>query len=167
MLPLLRFTVVYGVAFVAPASCSFAAAFAALLLLCCCFVAAAAGAFRSPTVEKPIFARYLPKSFLLLPYSVVCAAVLLLFGTLCAAVCTNLLLLVRLVCVFPVAVAVAVAAFFVSACTVLSVVCPAFDAAFGSPTVEKPTLVAFDFPKCQEQFYNRLAHHCSQKVNNQ
>ena len=33
LLPLLRFAVVYGVAFVAPASCSFAAAFAALLLL--------------------------------------------------------------------------------------------------------------------------------------
>ena len=40
LLPLLRFTDVYCVAFVAPASCSFAAA----LLLCCCFAAACAAA---------------------------------------------------------------------------------------------------------------------------
>ena len=46
----------------------------------------------------------------------------------------NLLLLVRVVvCAFP-------------------VVCPAF----GSPTVEKPTLAAFDLPKCQEQFFLKL-----------
>ena len=46
--------------------------------------------------------------------------------------------------------------FFVSACNVtfFSVVCHAFAAALGSPTVEKPTLAAFDLPKCQEQFCN-------------
>ena len=74
----------------------------------------------------------------------------------CAAVFTNLLLLVRLVVFvfFP----VVVAAFFCFClhCFVFffSVVCPAFAAAFGSPTVEKYTLAAFDLPKCQEQFYN-------------
>ena len=52
----LRFTVVSGVAFVAAASCC-------CYCLCCCFccsvvAAAAAGAFKSPTVEKPIFARF-------------------------------------------------------------------------------------------------------------
>ena len=50
-------------------------------------------------------------------YYVVCAAVLLLFGTICAAVC-NLLLLVRLVvCAF--------LFFFVYALFAFSVVCPA------------------------------------------
>ena len=46
--PLLRFTVVYGVSFVAPASCYFADAFAA-------------GAFGSPTVEPILAAFDLPK----------------------------------------------------------------------------------------------------------
>ena len=74
-----------------------------------------------------------------------------------------------LLCVF----SVVVAAFVFSACAVVSavllclfcvmflllcaafpVVCPASAAAFGSPTVEKPTLAAFDLPKCQAQFYN-------------
>ena len=32
-------------------------------------------------------------------------------------------------------------------CFAFSVVCPAFAAAFGSPTVEKPTVAAFDLPK--------------------
>ena len=80
-----------------------------LLLLCCCFVAAAtAGAFRSPTVEKPIFAQLLTFQKVFAAYSVVCAAVtvLLLFGSLCFYL-YNFLLLVRLVvCVFPVVVAV-------------------------------------------------------------
>ena len=47
----LRFPVVYGVAFVAAVSYSFAAVFAALLLLLL-------RAFKSPTVEAPIFARF-------------------------------------------------------------------------------------------------------------
>ena len=75
-----------------------------VLLLLCCFVAAAAGAFRSPTVETPIFARFLTFQ------NVFCC----LFCCLCccvAAVCTTcccLLLLVRLV----------VVAAFLFACTV-------------------------------------------------
>ena len=55
LLPLLRFLVVYGVAFVAAASYSLAAVFAAFLLLLRVL-------FRSPTVEKPTLAAFdLPK----------------------------------------------------------------------------------------------------------
>ena len=37
---------------------------------------------------------------------------------------------------------------FLLLCAAFPVVCLAFAAAFGSPTVEKPTLAAFDLPKC-------------------
>ena len=81
-----------------------------------------------------------------------------LFCCLCCCL-HNLLLLVRLVVfVFPVVVAVFFC--FCLHCFAFSVFCPAFAAAFGSPTVEKPTLAALDLPKCQEQFYNSLSHHC-------
>ena len=51
----LRFAVVHGVAFVLLPILLLSL----LLLLCCCFVAAAAGAFKSPTVEKPISKMFL------------------------------------------------------------------------------------------------------------
>ena len=62
----------------------------------------------------------------------------------------NLLLLVGVVCAFPVVVVVVVA-FFVFACTVLLFLL--FVLLLGRRLL-KPTLVTFDLPKCQEQFYN-------------
>ena len=48
-------------------------------------------------------------------------------------------------------------------CAAFPVVCPAFAAAFGSLTAEKPTLAAFDLPKCQAKFYNWSAPHWPRK----
>ena len=79
----------------------------------------------------------------------------------------NLLLLVRLVvCAFP----VVVAAVLLFACTVLlfSVVCPAFAAAFGSPTVEKPTFVALRPSKMSITILQLISLPLtSQKINDQ
>ena len=141
LLPLLRFPVVYGVTFVAAGSCCCYCLCFCLSCCFCCFVAAfAAGAFKSPTVEKRIFARFCSKMFLPL---------ILLFVLLCCCcfyLCCclyNLLLLVRLV---------VVAAFF---CFCLH--CYVFFLLFvllllpllGSLTVEKPTLAASDLAKSQ------------------
>ena len=124
-----------------------------VLLLLCCFVAAAAGAFRSPTVETPIFARFLTFQ------NVFCC----LFCYLCccvAAVCTTCCCLYNLLLLAAACAACCCCFFcFCLHCYAVSVVCLAFAAALGSLTVEKPTLAAFDLPKCQEQFYNLLAPH--------
>ena len=82
-------------------------------LYCCCFVAAAAaGAVKSPTVEKPIFARFGPsKMFLLL---------ILLFVLLCCLCGLLFVLFLLLLLLF----------FFCLHYFAFSVVCPAFAAAF-------------------------------------
>ena len=96
-----------------------------------------------------------------------CGLLLLLFGALCAAVCTTCCCL----CVLLFVLFLLLLLFFFCFCLhcfAFSVVCPAFAAAFGSPTVERPTLAAFDLPKCQEQFFNWLViSPLLAKVNNQ
>ena len=90
LLPLLRLTVVFGVAFVAPASCSVAAAcvalfffFAALLLL---LLRVLSGRRQLKNQSLPAFD--LPNCFCRLFFLLfVLLAVLLLFGTVCAAAC--------------------------------------------------------------------------------
>ena len=52
-------------------------------------------------------------------------------------------------------------------CAAFPVVCPAFAAAFGSLTVEKPTLAALDLLKCQEQILHLISSPLtSKKVKN-
>ena len=73
--------------------------------------------------------------------------------------CCCLVLFVLLVAVLFVSAACTVLLFLFCVlllllCAAFPVVCPAFAAAFGSPTVEKHTLAAVGLPKCQEQIYN-------------
>ena len=104
--------VVYGVAFVVAGSCCCCYCLCNCLCGCfcclCCFVAVA-GAFRLPTVEKPIFASLLTFQNVFAAYSVVCAAVLLLFlfvllfvqlAAACAACCCLCGLLLLLLFLF-------------------------------------------------------------------
>ena len=126
-----------------------------LLLLCCC---CCCGCFQVADRWKANLSPLLNFQKVFAAYFVVCAAVLLRFGTICAAVCTTCCCLCGLLFVLFLLLLLFFFFFFFFGfclhCFAFSVVCPAFAAGFGSPTVEKPTLAAFDLPKCQEQFYN-------------
>ena len=88
-----------------------------------------------------------PLSLLWLLFVLFFFHVLLLFGAfLCCCLC-KLLMLVRLLLFV-----LFVLLFFSVLCAASASFAAAFAAAFGSPTVEKPTLAALDLPKCSTTF---------------
>ena len=149
LLPRLRFTVVYGVVFVAPASCSFAAAFAAfaVLLLLLLWVLSGRRPLKANLCPLLTFQNvfYMQNKllFVLLCWSCSVQFVLLFvqFAAACAACC---------LCFF----------LFLLHSFAFSVVCPPFAAAFGSPTVEKPPLLLLTFQNVKNPY-------AILKVNNQ